>query len=374
VKPGTGFLAGALLGSAVSALILVSLGIFYVEERMPGVQPPAPTTIILNGTVSQEELVPLVVEQASATVVHITSTKVEEDVLMRPVPVEGTGSGVIIDPEGYILTNDHVVVNSDEIEVTLPGRERVQAKLMGADPSTDTAVIKIDYPEPLPAAVLGDSSTIRPGQMAIAIGNPYGLDNTVTVGVISAVNRSLLSSNNYIIKGVIQTDAAVNPGNSGGPLLNSRGEVIGINSAIISTTEGFQGIGFAIPINTAREVARELIERGKVVRPWLGITGLSLTPDIAKRYNLTLDSGVLVVDVVEGGPAELAGLRGTRRTLEGLVLGDIILEMDGVRLTTIDELIEVILRHGVGDRVEVKYLREGREETVVVRLGERPAQ
>jgi S1-C subfamily serine protease len=212
--------------------------------------------------------------------------------------------------------------------------------------------------------------------MAIAIGNPYGLDNTVTVGVISAVNRSLLSSNNYIIKGIIQTDAAVNPGNSGGPLLNSRGEVIGINSAIVSTTEGFQGIGFAIPINTARDIAFELIEEGKVVRPWLGITGLSITPDISKRYNLTVESGVLIIDVVEGGPAEKAGLQGTksRDDREDFVMGDIITEMDGQKLETIDELIDVILAHRVGEQVEVKYLRDGIEETVEVRLGERPAQ
>jgi S1-C subfamily serine protease len=376
LRTGTGFLLGALLGSAVASLILVSLGVFYLEERIAEVQAPATSTIIINGTVGQEDIVPVIAETVRGSVVHITSIKLTEDFFMRPIPVEGTGSGVIISPDGYILTNEHVVVNSDELEVTLPSGEKVEAKLIGADPSTDIAVIKIYTREPLPAANLGDSSQIRPGQMAIAIGNPYGLDNTVTVGVISAVNRSLLSSNNYIIKGIIQTDAAVNPGNSGGPLLNSRGEVIGINSAIVSTTEGFQGIGFAIPINTARDIAFELIEEGKVVRPWLGITGLSITPDISKRYNLTVESGVLIIDVVEGGPAEKAGLQGTksRDDREDFVMGDIITEMDGQKLETIDELIDVILAHRVGEQVEVKYLRDGIEETVEVRLGERPAQ
>jgi S1-C subfamily serine protease len=252
--------------------------------------------------------------------------------------------------------------------------EEVDADIVGVDPNTDLAIIKIDPPRMLTVAKLGDSSKIGPGQMAIAIGNPYRLDNTVTVGVISAVNRTLTVEGNYRIKGVIQTDAAINPGNSGGPLLNSKGEVIGINTAIITTTEGFQGIGFAIPINLAKEVSSELIEKGKVVRPWLGITGMDLTEDIAESLNLTVTKGVILVDVMEGGPADNAGLKESKSYLEGsdFILGDIIIEIGGEPTDTIDDLIEIKLEYEVGETVEVKYVRDNEVRTTQVTLGESP--
>jgi S1-C subfamily serine protease len=210
--------------------------------------------------------------------------------------------------------------------------------------------------------------------MAIAIGNPYRLDNTVTVGVTSAVNRTLPVEGRYRGRGVIQTDAAINPGNSGGPLLNSKGEVIGINSAIITTTEGFQGIGFSIPINIAKEVSNELVEKGRVVRPWLGITGTDLTKDIAKSLNLSISAGVILVTVEEGGPADKAGLVGSQSHLWGsdFILGDIIVEIGGEATDTIDDLIEIKLKHEVGETVEVKYLRDGEIKTAQVTLGETP--
>ncbi len=369
----------AVLSSVITGIIILSFGIYYIDKAMPSLPAPEPMSLVLNESSSEEVIVTNVFNNVKDSVVHITSTKLERDFFMRLKQVEGIGSGVIITSDGYILTNDHVVVDADRITVTLPNGDVVKAKLIGTDPSTDIAVIKIDVLYPLRPARLGDSSKVRPGQMAIAVGNPYGFDNTVTTGVVSAVNRTLMARNNYRINGIIQTDAAVNPGNSGGPLLNSRGEVVGINSAIFSLTGGFQGIGFAIPINTAKEVADQLIKKGTVTRPWLGITGMDLTPDFAKAQNLSIEEGVLLVDVVEGGPADKAGLRGTKRlgrhdeydfSLEQL--GDIIIEMDGEKVETIDEVVDIILKHKVNDRIVIRYIRNGEERVTEVTLGERP--
>ncbi len=361
--------------AALTSSILTSAIMLNAFDREPVYVPTKATEIVvINETNSQEGIVSAVFNQAQNSVVHITSRTVERDFLMRLVPIEGTGTGVIISSDGYILTNNHVVGGSESLIVALATGEEVESEIVGVDPNTDLAIIKIDPPRELTVATLGDSDEIRPGQMAIAIGNPYRLDNTVTVGVISAVNRTLTVEGSYRIRGVIQTDAAINPGNSGGPLLNSKGEVIGINSAIITTTEGFQGIGFSIPINIAKEISSELIDRGRVVRPWLGITGTDLTKDIAESLTLSISEGVILVTVEEGGPAEKAGLRGSESHIFSSTFesGDIITEIGGEPTATIDDLIEIKLKYEVGETVEVKYYRDGEIYTTQVTLGESP--
>src|SRR5437867_3872541 len=223
-----------------------------------------------------------------------------------------TGSGVLVDPKGYILTNNHVIENAQDIIVRLSDQRKFTAKLVGRDPKTDIAVLKVDAPRPLPAAELGDSDHLRVGQWAIAIGNPFGLDRTVTVGIISATARTRVGVTQY--DNFIQTDASINPGNSGGPLLNIDGKVIGINTAIVAAG---QGIGFSIPINQAKDVMQQLITRGKVVRGWLGIVIQDVTDQLAGSFGVKEREGVLVAEVMKGSPAEAAGLKA----------GDVILEI-----------------------------------------------
>ena len=263
--------------------------------------------IFVNSSLTQDEVVTRIFQETLPSVVHITAER-NTSGFSHPVPIESTGTGIIIRQDGYILTNEHVVSNASRIVVVLQSGEEYEAELVGTDPMTDIAVVKIPASGLKPAR-LGDSSKLKPGQLAIAIGNPFRFDNTVTVGVISALNRTIEASRGYKIRGIIQTDAAINPGNSGGPLINSRGEVVGVNTAIFTTSEGFQGIGFAIPINTAREVAESIIEKGKVIRPWMGITGVDLTPQLAKELNLSIRHGAIVISVTPGSPAEKAGLR-----------------------------------------------------------------
>lgn len=364
----------ALLSSIVTGLVILGGTTIYIDNAISKIPPRTVTTLVVNETTGGEVLVTAIFEDVKDSVVFITSRTLERDFFMRLVPVEGAGSGVIISKDGYIVSNDHVVAGAEELRVTLSNGADVAAELIGTDPSSDIAVIKIEAPYELKTAKLGDSSTIKPGHLAIAIGNPFRLENTVTVGVISALNRTLESKNGFLIKGIIQTDAAVNPGNSGGPLLNSKGEVIGINTAIISTTEGFQGIGFAVPINTAKRVSEELIETGRVSYPWLGISGTSLNSELAGELNLSIESGVLIVNVIEESPAEEAGIRGMEGEVgeEDFVLGDIIVTMDGGKVETIEKLIDIILAHEVRDVIEVEYMRNGRKHTTSVTLGERP--
>ncbi len=378
VKGIFNYILVAIISGVIVGGVMLGAGLVYIQHIGDFSPTSTYTTIVVNESLNEEVIVTAVAENIKDTVVHITSRGVEEDLFMVPHEVSGQGSGVIISEDGYIVTNEHVVTGAQDIEVKLSTGYVSSATIIGTDPSTDIAVIKINAPFKLRGAPFGDSSKIKAGQLAIAIGNPFGFDNTVTLGVISAINRTLRSRDNYNIKGVIQTDAAVNPGNSGGPLLNSKGEVVGINTAIFSTLRGefqaFQGIGFAIPINTVDKVSRELIEKGEIIRPWLGITGASVTNELAEVFNLTSPEGVLVVDVVESGPAESAGLRGTTSMPldPDFILGDVILEMDGEGIESIDKLVEVILKHGVGDVVKIKYIRDGAIFETDVSLGQRP--
>ncbi len=269
------------------------------------------------------------------------------------------GSGVIVDKRGYILTNNHVIEQADQIEVRLSDKRKFPATVIGKDPKTDLAVIKIDAPGDLPVAKLGDSSKIRIGEWAIAIGNPFGLDQTVTVGVISAVGRSDVGITTY--EDFIQTDASINPGNSGGPLVNLNGEVIGINTAIVASG---QGIGFAIPVAMAREIKDRLIAQGKVVRGWLGVGIQELTDELAAQFGVKPEDGVLVGNVMKDGPAERGGLK----------TGDIIQELNGTKISNVRQLQREVAQSSVGSQARMKVLREKQPVLVTIVLGEQPAE
>jgi Do/DeqQ family serine protease len=271
----------------------------------------------------------------------------------------GMGSGVIVDRRGYILTNNHVVEDADQIEVSLSDHRKFSATVVGRDPKTDLAVLRIDATGSLPVAELGDSSRLRIGQWAIAIGSPFGLDRTVTLGIISATGRARMGVATY--ENFIQTDASINPGNSGGPLLNLDGQVIGINTAIVAVG---QGIGFAIPINTAKEIMQQLIDRGRVVRGWLGIVIQDLTDELAQGFGVLSRSGVLVADVMKEGPADAAGLKP----------GDIIVEFAGQPIREVPDLQQRVASVPPGQAREVAVLRDKRREVVTVRVGEMPSE
>lgn len=267
------------------------------------------------------------------------------------------GSGVIVDKRGYILTNNHVIEQADEIEVRLSDRRKFTAKVVGKDPKTDLAVVKIDAPADLPVAKLGDSTKIRIGEWAIAIGSPFGLDQTVTVGVISAVGRSDVGITTY--EDFIQTDASINPGNSGGPLLNLYGEVIGINTAIVASG---RGIGFAIPISMAKEIKDRLIAQGKVVRGWLGVGIQELTEELAGQFGVKPEDGVLVGNVMKDSPAERGGLKP----------GDIIQEFNGTKISDVHQLQREVAQSLVGSQARLKVMREKQPMMLTIVLGEQP--
>jgi Do/DeqQ family serine protease len=267
------------------------------------------------------------------------------------------GSGVIIDKGGLILTNNHVIKDADEITVRFSNKQEVKGKVVGTDAKTDLAVIRVGAKEELPVARLGNSEALRVGEWAIAIGNPFGLDHTLTVGVVSATGRSEVGIAAY--ENFIQTDASINPGNSGGPLLNVRGEVIGINTAIVASG---QGIGFAIPINLARKVMDDLVKKGKVTRGWLGVGLQPLTPELAKSFGVS-GEGVIVNQVMPKSPAEIAGLK----------VGDLILSIDGKSIKDPREVQRVIADADIGKTLDLIVLREKEKRSVKVQIGEMPA-
>ncbi len=300
-----------------------------------------------------------ILEKVSKSVVNISTVKIVHHMFYQAVPVGGMGSGVIIDPKGHILTNNHVAGGAEKINVALWNGEVLEGKLIGSCAVHDTAVVKVKK-EGLIAAELGDSDKLRVGQRVYAIGNPFGLAGgpTVTSGVISALNRTI-ESQRGMLENLVQTDAAINPGNSGGPLVDLEGKVIAINTAIIPYA---QGIGFAIAINMAKECTGQTIKEGVSVRPWLGIVGLSITEEIARYYSLPVDQGVLVTKVAEGSPAEDVGLADN----------DIILRMDGAPVYSIEDLSGEIHNRKIGDRVKITVHRRGREQAFEVTLSRMP--
>ena len=306
---------------------------------------------------------------ASPSVVYVTSTALRRQMFslnVLEIP-QGAGSGFIWDDSGLIVTNYHVVARANKLTVTLSDQREFEAQIVGLAPERDLAVLRLtDPPEGLVELPLGDSSELSVGRKVLAIGNPFGLDTTLTVGVVSALGREIKSPSGRKIRGVIQTDAAINPGNSGGPLLNSLGQLIGVNTAIYSPSGASAGIGFAIPVNTVREVVPQLIAYGKILRPILGIERAS---DQWIRRNQI--EGVPIVRTYRGFPADDAGMVGARRGNRGeILLGDIIVEVDGQTITNNDDFLSAMERHRVGDTVEITTIRGSSKQSFAVRLTE----
>ncbi len=292
-----------------------------------------------------------------------------------------TGSGFLIDTEGHIVTNNHVVEEATKVEVKLGASDKTyEAKVVGADPASDIALLKVEAPaESLHPLPLGDSKKVAVGESVVAIGNPFGLDRTVTSGIVSALQRQIQAPNGWSISHVIQTDAAINPGNSGGPLINSSREVIGINSQIqTGGSNGNVGIGFAIPIDTAREVVKQIEEHGEVKHAYLGISGGSITPELAQALKLPVESGVLVNEVVKGGPADKAGVKGgdTSATIEGASIrlgGDVITAVDGKKVVGMEAVINAVNEAKPGEKMTLTVDRNGKSQDIAVTLGVRPS-
>ena len=308
-----------------------------------------------------------VFERATKSVVFIANTAIQRDFWSldtMEVP-QGSGSGFIWSKQGHIVTNFHVIYGANSIKVTLADRSEHQAKLVGADPDHDLAVLQIQASDAvLEPLAIGTSHDLRVGQKVLAIGNPFGLDHTLTTGVVSALGRTIKSMSQRTIEGVIQTDAAINPGNSGGPLLDGAGRLIGVNTQIISPSGAYAGIGFAVPVDTVNRIVPELIKHGKLIRPGFGV---SLVPDaIARRWGI---NGVIIGKVGRGSGAERAGLRGVRETVAGRIdLGDVIVGVEGKPVETMDDLMSVMEKYKVGDRVKVDVLRNNKRITVDVTL------
>ncbi len=316
-------------------------------------------------------------------VVNITTETLSYNWFLEPVPGEGTtGSGSIIDERGYVLTNNHVVADAYRVFITLADGEQVQGEVIGTDPENDLAVVKFDPAgRNLNVIPMGSSSNLKVGQRALAIGNPFALDRTLTVGIISGLGRPIRARGSLVIRDMIQTDASINPGNSGGPLLDSRGEIIGINTAIYSQSGGSIGIGFAVPVDTAKRVVPDLISYGYVRRGWIDIVPIQLFPQLVRYADLPVDEGLLVNRVIDGGMADRAGIRGgsQRNTVRyGNTLirlgGDIIIEVAGVRIGSLANLYEALEDTSPGDTVEVVLIRGNREISVQVELTDRPEE
>ncbi|HXJ18075.1 MAG TPA: trypsin-like peptidase domain-containing protein [Candidatus Polarisedimenticolia bacterium] len=366
--------------------LMIGLGAYWIGTRyghrvppsVDAVPPPAPTLVAqpqasLDPT--EEENVRIYKEAAPA-VANIVTRMVQYDFFFNPMPVEGAGSGFLIDSAGHILTNYHVVAGAQAIDVTLGDQTRYKAKYIGADTRNDIALIKIDPRgrtlAPLP---LGDSRTLLVGQRVLAIGNPFGFQSTLTTGVISSLGRTVQTSETTFIDDAIQTDAAINRGNSGGPLLNSHGQVIGINSAIYSPSGTTAGIGFAIPINTARRVANDLITHGRVRRATLGVAGRAIGPDLSDALSLGVDQGFLIERVTPGGPAAQAGIRGGSHTVlvgwwQLRIGGDVLVAVNGRPIASQTDLSLLLNRAQPGDTITLTIVRDGKKMDVRVKLGE----
>jgi S1-C subfamily serine protease len=382
-------LAGATLGCGLPGEVLLQPTALPAPTPTP--VPATPTTAPPQVPAMTEEpanalegQVVAVYESAGPAVVNISTVVIAYDFFMRPVPQEGgTGSGFVYDADGHIVTNYHVVENAEELSVTLADGEVYPAEIVGVDPSNDLAVVRIDV-ESLPQPVaLGDSDGLRVGEFVVAIGNPFGLERTLTVGVISSLGRVIQSPDGRFIGEAIQTDAAINPGNSGGPLLDLEGRVIGVNSQIISPSRASAGIGFAVPVNTVKRVVPQLIAQGRYAHPWLGVQPLGLTPERAQAFreagmDVPVDKGLLMIEVVPGGPADLAGIRGGDRIVQlGNVQlplgGDIVAAINGEAVDDLQELtVYLETQTQVGDTVEVTIFRGSVEQNVQVTLTERP--
>ena len=385
--------ASNLLSGVVGGLVVLALGATLIgtgvintgdtrREIVREVPAAGPTATLEDGS-GRTTSVAEIYRRAAPGVVFVTArvvTQTGESPFGYPLEQEGlaTGTGFVLDERGFILTNAHVVQGARDASVRFEeGGDLVDADVVGRDPSTDIAVLKVDPKDaklrPLP---LGNSNRVRVGDPAIAIGNPFGYDRTVTTGIVSALQRKIRAPDGFTIGNVIQTDAPINPGNSGGPLLNARGQVIGINSQIATAgSRGSVGIGFAVPINTAKRVVPQLEKHGRILHAYLGVTTFPVNKDIAAAVNLPVERGALVQDVVPGGPADRGGLRAGRIvTDENVVLGgDLIVEIDGQKVGSPEDVSAAISNRKPGDLVEVRFYREDELQTKKIKLGTRPA-
>jgi S1-C subfamily serine protease len=347
----------------------------------PGIGNAAPSAASIaarDAALTDEESINVrVYRQASAAVANILTKATEYDFFMDPVPVEGAGSGFVIDEKGYILTNFHVVQEAQSIEVVLGDQSRYPGKFVGADQRNDVALVKIDPKgKHLVALPLGDSASLQVGQKVLAIGNPFGFQSTLTTGVVSALGRTVQTSQTTLIDEAIQTDAAINRGNSGGPLINSHGEVIGINSAIYTPTGTTAGIGFAIPINTAKRIAQDLITEGRVHLAYIGVQTIPVGGYLAQALDLPVQEGLLVETSAKGGPAAVAGVRGGDRVAQAgmqriAIGGDVIVAIDGAKIANTMDLNIILNRKRPGDTVTLTVYRGGKKLDIPVKLGER---
>lgn len=373
---------GGVIRLLVLGLVLV-LGAYWAGSRWGERQPqkveavPASFPEPKPGELLGEEAINVkIYSQSAPAVANIVTRTLEYDVFMEPVPAEGAGSGFVIDPRGYILTNFHVVQGAQAISVTLGDRSHYDAKFVGADERNDIALIKIDPKDrKLAALVMGDSDGLQVGQTVLAIGNPFGFQSTLTTGVVSALGRTVQTGQTTVIDGAIQTDAAINQGNSGGPLLNTHGEVIGINSAIYTPSGTTAGIGFAIPISTARQIAQDLITEGRVRRASMGVEARVLSPAVAEALHLPVNEGLMLERVTPGGPAATAGLRGgDRQAILGmrriLLGGDVVTAIDGRPITGQMDINLALNRKRPGDTVTVEYYRGGQKAEAQVKLSD----
>jgi serine protease Do len=344
-----------LLGTILLSLFVVGPALAKSKAAIP----PALLQLQDAFIALADEVKPAVVNISPLTNEPAPQKKEREGRPNHPGPntPPGTGSGVIISETGYIITNNHVVGDADEVEVRLSDKRTFTGKVIGRDPDTDVAVVKIDAKQPFPAVAIGDSSKLKVGQWVLAVGNPFGLDRTVTLGVVSGLGREGVNLSRY--EDYIQTDASINPGNSGGPLFNINGEVVGINTAILNFA---QGIGFAIPSNMAKEVANQLIDHGNVVRGWLGVGIQQLTPELSEEFGVKETDGVLINEVFSGDPADKGGLQP----------GDIIVKVNGREVSTPSTLAKLIAQNHPGEKIKLDVVRAGKNQAFSIQLSERP--
>lgn len=366
----------------VLASSLISSGLVLFALRWPF--PPAsragfvePAIPALNTPLSPDESINIQVYEAfSRGVVNVTVTTIELSWFFQAVPREGSGSGVVLDRAGHVLTNNHVIEGAERIDVTLYDQSKYAARVVGVDPVNDLAVVSIEAPEASYHPIkVGSSEGLKVGQKVLAIGNPFGLERTLTTGIISSLGRTLQTRSGYIIDDVIQTDAAINPGNSGGPLLNTRGEMIGINTAIFSSSGESVGIGFAVPAATIARVVPDLIEHGEVIRPWFGVRGQSLFPQLARALELPVEEGLLVERVEPGSSADQAGIRGGDRqgyfgNFRLIIGGDVLVSLAGKPVASTQDILRILGSGRPGDRVEAVFYRgERRIEKTIELVG-----
>lgn len=379
-----------ILAASLAACSRVSLPEVVVQSTPVPTATPLPATgaatpevdvaTLLRGLDPSEQRMILIYGRASPAVVNITTQVLVNSFFFGAYPEEGSGSGFVWDEAGHIVTNYHVVENADSLSVNFGNDTSLPAEIVGIDPQNDLAVIKVDQlPETIQPLELGDSDALQVGQLAIAIGNPFGqFQRTLTTGVVSALNRTI-QTDNKVLRGAIQTDASINRGNSGGPLLDSSGRLIGVNTAIFSPTGTSAGVGLAIPVNKVKQVVPVLIERGRFPHPWLGAVGYDITPRLARQLGLPVESGLLVAQLYNGSPAQQAGLRGAdRQVVVGnryvLIGGDIITAIDGQLLGTWDELDSYLEENTTaGQAVTLETVRGDETMQLQVTLAEAPA-